>query len=91
MSTNLKRLRRKQGYTAATLAELVGVTPKAVYWWEKGLRTPYPHSGRKLEVVLGTPLEILLAPEDANGPDTRSAGTEQATSRNGDNDRAYSE
>jgi cytoskeletal protein RodZ len=35
----------------------------AVWWWQVGKQRPYPQNARKLEIVLGVPVDELLANE----------------------------
>ena len=40
LDRKLRDLRTKQGITQAALAASIGVTPRAVKYWEHGVRTP---------------------------------------------------
>lgn len=40
LDRKLRNLRTEQGITQAALAAAVGVTPRAVKYWEHGTRTP---------------------------------------------------
>lgn len=39
-ATQLKQARQSAGLTQSQVADLLGVTPQAVYFWESGKRTP---------------------------------------------------
>jgi transcriptional regulator with XRE-family HTH domain len=84
MQTQLKRIRRRQGFTASALADVLGLSESAVIHWQEGRSKPYPKNGRKLELLLGTPIEVLTSPENANGPD---ANAEAVTVETGSNYR----
>jgi transcriptional regulator with XRE-family HTH domain len=88
MQTQLKRIRRRHGFTAAALADVLGLSESAVIHWQEGRSKPHPKNGHKLELLLGTPIEVLTAPENANGPD---ANAEAETVKTGSNYRVSEE
>ena len=48
----ITELREKRGLTKEALAQLVGVSPNSIRYWEKGISEPKPENERKLEKVL---------------------------------------
>lgn len=48
--------RRAAGLTRQRLADLVGVSVQAVYWWEYGRNAPRPYAARRWFKVLGLPV-----------------------------------
>jgi DNA-binding transcriptional regulator YiaG len=46
----------------------VGVSRETVRHWQTGRNRPYPAAGKRLSLILGEPLEDLLAPANNNGP-----------------------
>lgn len=59
--SRLRKLRLRHGYTQAGLAEVVGVHPRTIGWWESGKHKPNPgDSIIKTAVVLDTTVRYLL-------------------------------
>lgn len=42
-----------KGLTYPELAKEIGVTPQAIFYWERGERTPKPETAKKISKVLG--------------------------------------
>lgn len=54
-AAKIKRFRKKMGWTRTELAAKVGVSEQAVWYWEKGTRSPSGPAQRLLEqIVNGT-------------------------------------
>lgn len=49
----LIQARIDRGFTYPQLAKEVGVTQQAIFWWERGKRTPKPKLAKKIASVLG--------------------------------------
>ncbi len=58
----------EQGYSLRALAQKMDCTYNAVHTWEHGACRPQPRNARQLQDVLGVPLDVLLAPENAERP-----------------------
>lgn len=58
----LKRLREKEGYSQAGLAQLTGVTQQAIARWESGEVLPRADKLPLLAKVLGCTIDELFAP-----------------------------
>ena len=56
----LKKLRKLNGLSQATLSSLLGVTQQAVGKWETGRSTPDPQTVARLAENLDTPSDVLL-------------------------------
>ena len=56
----IKTLRSQEGYTQHQLADLIGVTDKAVSKWERGLSVPDVSIVTKLSVLLNVDVDNLL-------------------------------
>jgi len=86
MPTNLKRIRCEQGYSAHRLAEVLGVKERTVMFWQAGDHFPSWRYGRRLERLLNTPVEILLAPEMKSAPGEAEGALSEALSTTNRND-----
>jgi len=78
LSNNIKYLRERHGLTQAALADIVGVTDKAVSTWENGAYQPRMGAIEKMSKYFGVPKSVLLDTDiEADGqyakqPATRS-------------------
>ncbi|MBQ3493593.1 MAG: helix-turn-helix transcriptional regulator [Clostridia bacterium] len=61
LARNIKELRIEKGYTQAQLAEQIGVTQGAVYFWEKGINEPTAGYLIKMARIFGTTVDELLS------------------------------
>ena len=59
-STQLKKYRKKNGYTQKQLAEAVGVTQQAVAKWETDKASPDPEMLQKISSILNVTVDSLL-------------------------------
>ena len=59
-STQLKKYRKKNGYTQKQLAEAVGVTQQAVAKWETNKASPDPEMLQKISSILNVTVDSLL-------------------------------
>jgi len=66
--TNLKAVRISQGYSLRALATKMDCTYNAIHTWERGENRPHPGNAKRLQDVLGVPVEILLAPVTDEAP-----------------------
>lgn len=66
LGKNIKELRQEKGYTQAELAELVGATQGAIYFWEKGINEPTAGYLIKLAQVFSVSVDELLSFEAEN-------------------------
>lgn len=57
----IAELRKKAGYTQQTLAEVLGITDKAISKWERGISCPDISLLPKLSVLLDADIEALLS------------------------------
>lgn len=75
LSKNIKELRTENGLTQSQLAENIGVTQGAVYFWEKGVNEPTAGYLIKMAELFGISVDELLSFESQkNGEQsTRSA------------------
>jgi len=48
----ITELREKRGLTKEALAQMLGVSPNTIRYWEKGISEPKPENEQKLEKVL---------------------------------------
>ena len=72
--TNLRRIRREAGFSnQADLATVIGVSLTTIQWWETAARFPYAKNAKKLELVLRTPVQTLLAQDTAVAPEGATA------------------
>ncbi|HEX3641745.1 MAG TPA: NB-ARC domain-containing protein [Ktedonobacteraceae bacterium] len=63
-SLRLKAERKRRGWSQAKVAEALGVSPRTVRRWEKGIIIPYPYYSHKLCVLFGkTAAELGLVPD----------------------------
>jgi transcriptional regulator with XRE-family HTH domain len=73
--TEIRRLRYDAGYTVKELADIVKVSPAAIYKYETNrVKRPHPGAARRLVDFFGVPLATLLSPETETPPTPRSAG-----------------
>jgi len=49
----LRTERKRQGWTQAELAEVLGVSTKTVVRWERGRSVPFPYYRQKLSTFFG--------------------------------------
>jgi transcriptional regulator with XRE-family HTH domain len=77
ISKRIKETREARGMTASELARLVGVTPTAVWNWEKNSITPRRPALEQIAKVLGVSIHFLLTGEGETRQmdETRSVGT----------------
>ena len=75
LSSNLKELRNEKGMTQAELAEKIGVTQGAVYFWEKGINEPPAGYLVKLARVFSVSVDELLSYESNNTEESSSRMT----------------
>ncbi len=61
LSKNIKELRIEKGYTQMQLAEKIGVTQGAIYFWEKGINEPTAGYLIKLAQIFEISVDELLA------------------------------
>ena len=61
LSKNIKELRTENGLTQAQLAESIGVTQGAVYFWEKGVNEPTAGYLIKMAELFGISVDELLS------------------------------
>lgn len=93
--TNLRSVRIAQGYSLRALAKKMDCASyNAIHTWERGRNRPHPGNAKRLQDVLGVPLEILLAPVHEKAPRLEeSKGFQPSQSvqeprRNGDHPQA---
>ncbi len=48
----ITELREKRGLTKEALAQMLGVSPNTIRYWEKGISEPKPENEHKLEKAL---------------------------------------
>ena len=82
----LREAREARGFTAALLAELVGVSPQAVSKWEHGETSPSPRTLEEVSEKLRLPLTYFTQPVGAEADETvffrsMSAATKRARVR----------
>ena len=82
----LREAREARGFTAALLAELVGVSPQAVSKWEHGETSPSPNTLEEVSEKLRLPLTYFTQPVGAEADETvffrsMSAATKRARTR----------
>lgn len=61
LEKNIKELRIERGLTQAQLAEKIGVTQGAVYFWEKGINEPTAGYLMKMASLFGVSVDELLS------------------------------
>ncbi len=60
----LKAERKQRGWSQAKVAEILGVSPRTVRRWEKGIIIPYPYYSHQLCALFGkTATELGLVPD----------------------------
>ena len=64
LGERIKQARLRAHLSQEKVAELIGVSRQAVTKWESGLSAPSTDNLFKLAEVLGTTVDILIAPED---------------------------
>ena len=69
-SDNLKNIREKEGMSQQDLADKLGISQKAVYSYEKGIRVPNVLLAYYMATTLGTTVETLV---NGTGNATRTA------------------
>ncbi|MBI1976918.1 MAG: helix-turn-helix transcriptional regulator [Candidatus Omnitrophica bacterium] len=74
LGDQIRNLRKARGLFQKELAHKIGVSPKTVCAWEKGINEPNPNQRRKLCQELGiTEAELFGAGRVAETPDEYSA------------------
>lgn len=63
LGKNIKELRQEKGFTQAQLAEQIGVTQGAIYFWEKEINEPTAGYLIKLARIFGVSIDELLSYE----------------------------
>jgi len=58
-SPSLRTERKRQGWTQAKLAEVLGVSTKTVVRWEAGRCVPFPYYRQKLSALFGKTAQEL--------------------------------
>lgn len=61
---NIKRLREAQGMTQAQLADVLGITDKAVSTWENNVKTPRMGTIQKLADFFGVPKSRIIEDDE---------------------------
>ena len=61
LNKNIKELRIERGLTQAQLADQIGVTQGAVYFWEKGVNEPTAGYLIKMAELFGISVDELLS------------------------------
>ena len=61
LNKNIKELRLERGLTQAQLADQIGVTQGAVYFWEKGVNEPTAGYLIKMAELFGISVDELLS------------------------------
>lgn len=64
LSTNLFFLRKEKGISQKALAKEIGVTQKAIDFWEKGINEPKATYITKLAIFFAVSADYLLGLED---------------------------
>lgn len=54
----------EQGWSLRRLARALGVSYETVRRWQLGEHRPYPAAGQRLALILGEPLDDLMAPQN---------------------------
>ncbi len=65
LKDNIKELRTEQGLTQTALAEKIGVSQGAVFFWEKGINEPTAGYLIKLAEIFNVSVDELLSFEGA--------------------------
>lgn len=76
---NLKKIRLERGMTQSEVADAIGVTNQAVYYYEAGAREPNLETLRKLATVLNCTIDELIGNEE--GEDGESERAEDGAAR----------
>ena len=76
LSKNIKELRIEKGLTQAQLAEQIGVTQGAIYFWEKGINEPTAGYVVKLATFFNVSADDLLSYEFENAGEITTRGKE---------------
>ena len=63
---NLKEIRLKRGMKLCALADAIGLSSQAVYYYETGAREPNLETLRKLANVLGCSIDELIGNKEAD-------------------------
>jgi len=63
----IKELRESKNMTQKQLGAKIGVTPKAVSWWELGVQFPNARLLPQIAKALGCRIEALFEEDDLNG------------------------
>lgn len=74
MGEIISSLRRNKGMTQKDLAQIMGVTDKAVSKWERNLSCPDIGSIPRLAEALGTTVDALMDVESRENPDQNTFG-----------------
>ena len=61
LSKNIKELRLERGFSQAELAEKIGVTQGAIYFWEKGINEPTAGCLMRMAEVFCVSVDELLS------------------------------
>ena len=77
LSNNIKEFRTEKGWTQAQLAEKIGVTQGAVYFWEKGINEPTAGYLIKLARLFSISVDELLSFEYNKTEETSGSKTEE--------------
>ena len=72
LGKNIKELRVEKGLSQAQLAERVGVTQGAIYFWEKGINEPTAGYLVKLAQVFSVSIDELLSFDCHNAGETET-------------------
>ena len=76
LSKNIKELRIEKGLTQAQLAEQIGVTQGAIYFWEKGINEPTAGYVVKLATFFNVSADDLLSYEFEKTSEITTRGKE---------------
>ena len=76
LNKNIKELRIEKGLTQAQLAEKIGVTQGAIYFWEKGINEPTAGYIIRLATLFGVSVDDLLSYTCENKGDSSPRLTE---------------
>lgn len=76
LSKNIKELRVERGLSQAELAEKIGVTQGAVYFWEKGINEPTAGYLVKMAETFSVSVDELLSFECEKTKEDFSGATE---------------
>ena len=76
LSKNIKELRIEKGLTQVQLAEQIGVTQGAIYFWEKGINEPTAGYVVKLATFFNVSADDLLSYEFEKTSEITTRGKE---------------